>query len=221
VGTILVRRLEARNEPTLGAILARAMLVSWRAEGFGRPYHTGHPDAGWESIPIGEILGDGAPWIWNVAEAHSQGVRQTLDYYISARISMPLPISSTPPTRLEPTPGWSRKWGALLIDRVGEVLRALKRLRPMKKTVRERVIQLIGYVERNEPDPVPGPWYAGLAVGPARGGACTHVIQVGSSEQHALEAHQLSQRLGIAALPDSWDFQAFGPAEGLAGQASG
>jgi len=39
--------------------------------------------------------------------------------------------------------------GALLMDRVGEVLSALKRLRPWKKTVRDALVQLIGYVERN------------------------------------------------------------------------
>ena len=40
-------------------------------------------DVGWQHLPVAEILGDGAPWIWHVAEAHFPfpGVRQTLDYH--------------------------------------------------------------------------------------------------------------------------------------------
>jgi hypothetical protein len=37
-------------------------------------------DAGWASLPMGEIRGDGAPGSWNVAEAHFPGVRQPRDY---------------------------------------------------------------------------------------------------------------------------------------------
>ena len=82
VGTILVRQLEAAPaEPTLGAILARRFVdILGAPEDLAARIKQVIRDAGWESIPIGEILGDGAPWIWNVAEAHFPGVRQTLDY---------------------------------------------------------------------------------------------------------------------------------------------
>jgi hypothetical protein len=82
VGTILVRRLEAApTEPTRGAILARRDVgILGAAQDLAARIKQVIRNAGWESIPMGEILGDGAPWIWNVAEAHFPGVRQTLDY---------------------------------------------------------------------------------------------------------------------------------------------
>jgi hypothetical protein len=72
-----------------------------------------------------------------------------------------------------------QKIGALLRDRVGEVLRALKRIRPWKKTLRDALTQLIGYVERNRTRiRYQEPWRCGLAVGSgAVEGACKPVIQ--------------------------------------------
>jgi hypothetical protein len=69
--------------------------------------------------------------------------------------------------------------GALLTDRVGEVLGALKRMRPWKKLVRKALAQLIGYVERNRTRiRYQESWQRGLAVGSgAVEGACKHVIQ--------------------------------------------
>jgi hypothetical protein len=69
-------------EPTLGAVLARRYVsVLGSAEDLATHTTQVLREAGWEHIPMGEILGDGAPWIWNVADAHFPGVRQTLDYY--------------------------------------------------------------------------------------------------------------------------------------------
>jgi hypothetical protein len=68
--------------------------------------------------------------------------------------------------------------GALLMDHVGVVLSALKRMRPWKKAVRDVLTQLIGDVQRN-PSRIryQEPWRHGLAVGSgAVEGACKHVI---------------------------------------------
>jgi hypothetical protein len=136
-------------------------------------------EAGWEHIPVGEILGDGAPWIWHVAEAHFPGVRQTLDYYhLSEHLyAVAHLLYPNNPARAK---AWvDQKLGALLMDRVGGVLGALKRMRPRKKTSRKALAQLIGYVERNRTRiRYQEPWYCGLAVGSgAVEGACKHVIQ--------------------------------------------
>ena len=81
VATMLVRRLEAQaEEPTLGAILARRYVgVLGSAEDLVARITQVIREAGWERLSIGEILGDGAAWIWHVADAHVPGVRQTLD----------------------------------------------------------------------------------------------------------------------------------------------
>jgi hypothetical protein len=82
VATILVRRLAAQaEEVTLGAVLARRYVCALgTAEALAARMHQIIREAGWERRPIGEILGDGAPWMWKVADAHFPGVRQTLDY---------------------------------------------------------------------------------------------------------------------------------------------
>lgn len=80
VATILVRRCAAPvEEPTLGAVLARRYVgVLGAAEALGARIPQVIRAAHWERIPVGEILGDGAVWIWTVADSHFPGVRQTL-----------------------------------------------------------------------------------------------------------------------------------------------
>lgn len=181
VATILMRRLEAQvEEPTLGAVLARRYVaILGSAEELATRITQVIREAGWERLPIGEILGDGAPWIWNVAAAHFPGVRQTLDYY---HLSEHLHAFAT--LQYPNNPAGAKAWveqklGALLTDRVGTVLSALKRMRPWKTAGRDALAQLIGYVQRNRTRiRYQESWYSGLAVGSgAVEGACKHVIQ--------------------------------------------
>ena len=181
VATILMRRLEAQaEEPTLGAVLARRYVaILGSAEELATGITQVIREAGWERLPIGEILGDGAPWIWKVADAHFPGVRQTLDYYhlsehLHAFAHLLYPHNPTG------AKAWvEQKLGALLTDRVGAVLSALKRMRPWKTAVRDALVQLIGYVAHNRTRiRYQKSWHSGLAVGSgAVEGACKHVIQ--------------------------------------------
>jgi hypothetical protein len=36
---------------------------------------------GWEEALAGQVLGDGAPWVWNLAEEHFYDAQQTVDWY--------------------------------------------------------------------------------------------------------------------------------------------
>ena len=168
VGTILVRQLEAQpEEPTLGAVLARRDVgILGAAEALAVRITQVIREAGWERLPVGEMLGDGALWIWAVAAAHVPAVRLTLDYdhlsehlYAFAQLLYPN------------NPVGAKVWvdqnrGALLRDRVGEVLGALKRMRPWKKLVRKALAQLIGSVERSRTRiRYQAPWQRALAVG--------------------------------------------------------
>lgn len=181
VATILVRRLPTRPKvPTRGAVLARRYIcVLGSAEELVGRLKAVIRAAGWASIPIAEILGDGAAWIWNVATAHFRGVRQTLDYYhLSEHLYAfaHLLYADTP----ERAKAWvEEKLAALLTDRVGDVLGALKRMRPRQPTVREGLRELLGYVGHNR-DRIhyKVPWHQGLAVGSGSvEGACKHIIQ--------------------------------------------
>lgn len=181
VGTILVRRLEAQvEEPTLGAILARRYVaVLGSPEDLAIRLTQVLREAGWEHLPLGEIVGDGAAWIWTVAEAHFPGVRQTLDYYHLSEHLYGFAHLLYPNNPAGAKAWVDQKLGALLTDRVGEVLRALKRMRPWKKPLGDALAQLIGYLERNRTRiKYQEPWQCGLAVGSgAVEGACKHVIQ--------------------------------------------
>lgn len=68
---------------------------------------------------------------------------------------------------------------ALLADRVGAVLGALKPMRPWQQPVHDALAQLISYIERNRARiRYQEPWYYRLAIGSGAGeGACKHVIQ--------------------------------------------
>jgi hypothetical protein len=181
VATILVRRFEAPvEEPTLGAVLARRYVgVLGAAEELATRIQQVIRAAHWERIPVGEILGDGAVWIWKVADSHFPGVRQTLDdshlsEHLYAFANLQYPHNPTG------AKAWvDQNMGALLMNRVGEVLSALKRMRPWQKAIHDALAQLIGYVERNRTRiRDQEPWHTGLAVGSgAVEGGCKHVIQ--------------------------------------------
>jgi hypothetical protein len=225
VGTILVRQLAAQaEEPTLGTVLARRYIgVLGSAEDLALRITQAIREAGWERIPVEEMLGDGAPWIWTVADAHVPGVRQTLDYdHLSEHLYAFAQLQY--PNNPAGAKAWvDQKLGALFTNRVGEVLGALKRLRPWKKAVRQALAQLIGYVERNRTRiRYQEPWQQGLAVGSgAVEGACKHVIQsrvkrAGMRWKQPGFLNVLALRL--ASLNES--FQAFWASRGLAVQTS-
>jgi hypothetical protein len=121
--TILVRRLEApAAEPTLGAVLARRdVAILGSAEALAARLTQVIQEAGWTRRPRGAILGDGAPWMWTVADADVPGVRQTLD---DDHLSEPLDAFAHVLYPNHPTgaKAWvDQNMGALLADRVGAV----------------------------------------------------------------------------------------------------
>src|SRR5262249_38126569 len=152
VATVLVRHLSKDAKvPTRGAVLARRYVcVLGTAEDLVERIKAVIHEAGWDSIPVAEIVGDGAAWIWNVATEHFSGVRQILDdYHLSE------PLYAFAHLRYPEAPERAKTWveeklAALLTDRVGDVLGALKRMRPRQPTVVEGLHALLGYVESNQ-----------------------------------------------------------------------
>lgn len=51
------------------------------AEQFGRRIYREAWDRGWDSAKTKVVLGDGAPWIWNIADEHFPGAIQIVDLY--------------------------------------------------------------------------------------------------------------------------------------------
>jgi hypothetical protein len=181
VGTILGRRLEAQaEEPTRGALRGRRDVgVLGSAADLAVRLHQVRREAGGAPMPLGELVGDGAPWIWTVADAHGPGVRQTLDDdHLSAHLDGFAPL-------VDPNdPAGAKAWvdqtrGAWLTNQGGAVLRGRKCMRPWTQALCDALAQLIGSVERHRPRlTYQEPWAFGLAVGSgAVEGACKPVSQ--------------------------------------------
>jgi hypothetical protein len=166
--TIRVRRLAAQGaEPTRGAVLARRDSgILGAAEDLAARLPQVIREAGWERISIGAMLGDGAPWIGKVADAPFPGVRQTLDYDHLREHRHAFATCQSPNNPAGAKAWVEQKRGALLADRGGAVLGALKRMRPWQQPGRDALAQLLGSVERTQARiSDQEPWHRGRAVG--------------------------------------------------------
>ncbi len=215
VATVVVRRLPPRRRPpTRGAVIARRYgCVLGSAEAFMQRIQVLLCEAVWQDIEVAEIVGDGAHWIWNAATRHFPGVRQTLDYYHLSEHFYAFAQQLFGETSERVQPWGEGKLSSLLRDRVGDVIGALKRLRPKGKAVQEALRQLLVYVTNNRQRiHYKVPWTQGLAVGSgAVEGAWKHVIQsrckrAGMRWKNAGFLHVLEIRLAYlnSTLDDFW-----------------
>lgn len=181
VGTIVVRQLpNASPRPIRGAVVARRYVCVLGSAGeLARRIKATIHQAGWQDIEVAEILGDGAAWMWNVTDVYFPGIPQTLDYYHLSEHWYE-GAHALYPEQPDRARAWVEgKLAACLRDRVGDVIGALKRMRPRQPTVRHPLAQLLGYMVSNRCRiQYKSPWYKGLAVGSGSvEGACKHVMQ--------------------------------------------
>ena len=94
------------------------------------------------------VLGDGAPWIWNIADEHFPGAIQIVDLYHArqhlAELGKIVYGASTK----------AKDWAAGRVEQLDEgnieaVLTALKRLRPRDPAVQEKVRTAVTYFQTN------------------------------------------------------------------------
>jgi len=183
VGTVVVRRVDSDSDRApderLGEVVARRYTsVLGGPEELGERIVALIREAGWEEIPVIEILGDGAPWIWNLADRHWPEARHTLDWWHLAEH-----FHAFARTRYS-TPGRGARWvertmGKLLEDRVGDVLGGLRRMRTKSASERAALDDLIRYVDNNRTRiRYADPWVCGFAIGSGSvEGACKHLVQ--------------------------------------------
>ena len=118
-----------------------------------------------DDLEVAEVLGDGAPWIWNLATTLFPDAHQTLDvFHLREHLYEFANAQYKDPCRAE---AWvETKVDALKEDRVGDVLGGLKKMRVRKKAARKALHDLIRYVENNKTRiRYQEPWDTGLAVG--------------------------------------------------------
>ncbi len=95
------------------------------------------------------FIGDGAVWIWNMAEEHFKGATQILDYYHAAEHLSDLAKALFPSDK-QKRKAWLKPNKDLLW--AGEIAELLSELRSLnaKGKKKEKVEELIGYYENNK-----------------------------------------------------------------------
>ena len=181
VGSVVVRRVDpsAAAEQRRGEVLARRVTcVRGSPDDLGRAVVALIAKSGWGDIPVVEVLGDGAPWIWNLATAVFPNAHQTLDWWhLRQHFFAYAGVQWSDAARAE---AWvDAKMDALMHDRVGAVLSGLKRTRARGPRAREELAGLVRYVETNQSRiryALPGS--TGFAIGSGSvEGACKHLVQ--------------------------------------------
>jgi hypothetical protein len=119
------------------------------AEAFGLRLYTEAWRRGWSRARQKVVLGDGAVWIWNLAEQHFPGAIQIVDLYHARQHLWELAA------QLFPADEQARKqWAAIGIDRLdaGQIealVESLRRLRPGNDKLAAQVANEADYFERN------------------------------------------------------------------------
>lgn len=119
------------------------------ADVFGRRIYREAWDRGWERAKTKVVLGDGAPWIWNIADEHFPGAIQIVDLYHSRQHLWELA------GRLFPTDEKQRKvWASKLEKKLdaGKVEAVVKTIRdvPASSTALAELIENeAAFFERN------------------------------------------------------------------------
>jgi hypothetical protein len=95
------------------------------------------------------VLGDGAPWIWGIAEEHFPGAIQILDlYHVREHLGTLAQVvygSGSPTSEIWKTD----RWAELDAGDVDRILVAMGRLRPRELQASEEVRKAIAYFEVN------------------------------------------------------------------------
>jgi len=119
------------------------------AEDFGLRIYTEAWNRGWESATLRIVIGDGALWIWNLADRHFPGAIQIVDLYharehLWAVAALLFPNDSAQQKR------WMMSTQALLDN--GQIEKLVKRLRSIKPDhaeVAQKLAQEAEYFARN------------------------------------------------------------------------
>ena len=138
----------------------RYLATQETAEAFGRRLYTWALRQGWERAAEGVVLGDGAEWIWVLAERHFSDATFILDFFHACEHLWELARTVFGPESPEGA-AWARQAGrALEAEGPAGLLRSLRRLRkggepsapertPLSPEARRAVAREIGYFRRN------------------------------------------------------------------------
>ncbi len=119
------------------------------ADQFGPRIYREAWDRGWERAQTRVVLGDGAPWIWNIADEHFSGALQIVDLYHARQHLWELAA------KIYPADEKRRKGWALRLEKtldLGEVEAVVKKLRAVStdsEPLKELIENEAAFFERN------------------------------------------------------------------------
>jgi hypothetical protein len=96
------------------------------------------------------VLGDGAPWIWNLADEHFYGATQIVDLYHAREHYWNVAKACFGQNKDKLHPWAEERRGELDDGKVEGVIEAIKRLSSLPRCDRETCEREIGYFERNK-----------------------------------------------------------------------
>jgi hypothetical protein len=160
---VKTRTLEGFKEPKLGAVFharreqdgSPKRLATWYTAGLEEPEPFGERlwklavSRGLDRAQRVVVVGDGAPWIWGIAQFHFPQAVQIVDWYHAVEHLWELARLLWGPGSLEGQTWVKRREAELHNGRVDAVLRALRRLKPRDSERRDAVRQDIGYFTTN------------------------------------------------------------------------
>ena len=119
------------------------------AEEFGRRIYVEACQRGWNRAQKKVVIGDGAPWIWNVAAEHFPGAVEIVDLYHAREHLWELAKKLWPTDERQRT-RWAKKWQKRLDSgRIESLVRGLRFLSPTSPEAAELLRREADYFARN------------------------------------------------------------------------
>ena len=120
------------------------------AELFGPRIYTEAWERGWSRAAKKVVLGDGADWIWNLADQHFPGAIQIVDLY-HAREHIWKLAAKLFPTEERQRKRWAKKMAALLNrGRIEKLVKSLRSLPPLTAELLKLLYTEADYFQRNK-----------------------------------------------------------------------
>ncbi len=96
------------------------------------------------------VIGDGAPWIWNIADEQFYGATQIIDLYHAREHYWNVARATFGSDEAKINPWTDKRRHELNQGKVEQVLEAIKNLSPLSEEAKEVAAREIGYFEKNK-----------------------------------------------------------------------
>ena len=96
------------------------------------------------------VIGDGAPWIWNIADEQFYGAIQIIDLYHAREHYWNVARATFGSDEAKINPWTDKRRKELNQGKVEQILEAIKNLSPLSEQAREVAAREIGYFEKNK-----------------------------------------------------------------------